>query len=74
MRRAYCTTGTGQWLLPNHEANTGLPRLNARVDHLLEEALGLPTDERSALVVALLDSLEGTDDAAVSDAWRTEVK
>lgn len=48
--------------------------MNARVDHLLDEALGLPTDERSALVVALLDSLEGTDDATVSDAWRAEVK
>ena len=50
-----------------------LPDMNARVDHLLDEALGLPTEERSALVVALLDSLEGADDAAVSDAWRAEV-
>jgi putative addiction module component (TIGR02574 family) len=47
--------------------------MNARVDHLLDEALSLPTDERSALVVALLDSLEGSDDASVSDAWRTEI-
>lgn len=47
--------------------------MNARVDHLLDEALGLPTDERSALVVALLDSLEGSADAAVSDAWRAEL-
>jgi putative addiction module component (TIGR02574 family) len=46
--------------------------MNARVDHLLDEALGLPTDERSALVVALLDSLEGSDDATVSEAWRAE--
>jgi putative addiction module component (TIGR02574 family) len=48
--------------------------MNARVDHLLDEALGLPADERSALVVALLDSLEGADDATVSEAWRAEVK
>ena len=48
--------------------------MNARVDHLLDEALGLPTDERSALVVALLDSLESADDATVSEAWRAEVK
>ena len=48
--------------------------MNARVDHLLDEALGLPTDERSALVVALLDSLEGSEDAAISDAWRQELK
>ncbi len=48
--------------------------MNARVDRLLDEALGLPTDERSALVVALLDSLEGSDDSAISDAWRQELK
>jgi len=48
--------------------------MNARVDHLLDEALGLPTDERSALVVALLDSLEGSDDSAISDAWRQELR
>ena len=48
--------------------------MNARVDHLLDEALGLSTDERSALVVALLDSLEGSEDAAISDAWRQELK
>jgi putative addiction module component (TIGR02574 family) len=47
--------------------------MNARVDHLLDEALTLPADERSALVVALLDSLEGSDDASISDAWRLEI-
>ena len=47
--------------------------MNARVDHLLDEALLLPTDERSALVVALLDSIEGRDDPAVSEAWRAEI-
>lgn len=51
-----------------------LCHMNARVDHLLDEALGLPTDERSALVVALLDSLEGSDDSAISDAWRQELR
>ena len=48
--------------------------MNARVDQLLTEALGLPTDERSALVVALMDSLEGSADASISDAWREEVR
>lgn len=48
--------------------------MNARIDRLLDEALGLPTDERSAFVVALLDSLEGADDATVSEAWRAEVE
>ena len=48
--------------------------MNARVGHLLIEALGLPTEERSALVVALIDSLEGSEDASISNAWRDEVR
>lgn len=47
--------------------------MNARVDHLLHEALELPDDERSALVVALLDSLEGASSDSVGEAWRQEV-
>lgn len=48
--------------------------MNARVDHLLHEALELPDDERSALVVALLDSLEGSADPSILEAWRDEVR
>ena len=48
--------------------------MNARVDHLLNEALGLPAEERSALVVALLDSLETADEATISELWREEVR
>ena len=51
-----------------------LCRMNARVDHLLDEALELPTEERSALVVALLDSLDGNPDVSLSEAWREEVR
>ena len=47
--------------------------MNARVDLLLDEALTLLPEERSAVVLALLDSLEGSDDRAVSDAWRREM-
>lgn len=47
--------------------------MNARVDHLLDEVLGLPVEERSALAVALLDSLETADEVTVSQQWRTEV-
>ncbi len=47
--------------------------MNARVDHLLDEVLGLPAEERSAVAAALIDSLEGTEDAAVSDAWKREL-
>lgn len=48
--------------------------MNARVDHLLDEVLALPIDERSAVAVALLDSLEESDPDVVSDAWRDEVR
>ena len=48
--------------------------MNARVDHLLHEALELPESERSALVIALIDSLEGSSDPSISDAWREEVR
>ena len=47
--------------------------MNARVDRILNEALGLPADERSALTVALLDSLEGSDDSSITKAWRQEI-
>src|SRR5882757_5747331 len=57
-------------------AHTGarLFHMNARVGHLLGQVLGLPTDERSALAVALLDSLEGSDDSSISEAWREEIR
>jgi len=48
--------------------------MNARMDQLLADALDLPVDERSALVVALLDSLEGSTDAAISDAWKKDLR
>jgi putative addiction module component (TIGR02574 family) len=48
--------------------------MNARMDHLLDEALTLPIAERSAVVLALLDSIEGSNDASVSEAWRAEIK
>ncbi len=48
--------------------------MNARVDHILDEALALPDEERSAVAVALLDSLERSDPSAVSDAWRAEIR
>lgn len=47
--------------------------MNARVDHLLDEALLLPAADRSTLVVALLDSMEGSEDASIPEAWRAEL-
>ena len=57
---------------PNFGAT--LSNVNAHVDHILDEALGLPPDERSALTVALLDSLEGSDDSSIAEAWRQEIR
>ena len=48
--------------------------MNARVDHLIDEALALASDERSAVALALLDSLEGEDEATVSDVWAEEIR
>ena len=66
--------GVAQSLYTDLGVDARLCRMNARVDHLLDEALELPTEERSALVVALLDSLDGSPDASLSDAWRDEVR
>lgn len=48
--------------------------MNARVDQLLDKVLELPTEERSALAVALIDSLESAADASVAEAWRVELR
>ncbi len=50
-----------------------LTHMNARVDHLLEDALRLSAEERSAVAAALIDSLESAEEAAVPDAWRSEL-
>jgi Putative addiction module component len=47
--------------------------MNPLVDHLIDEALGLPPDERWAMALVLLDSLIGEDEAAVSAAWTDEI-
>lgn len=48
--------------------------MNARVDHLIDQALQLSPDERSALAVAMLDSLDGNDEATVAKAWADEIR
>ncbi len=49
-------------------------RMNARVEDLIDEALALAPDERTAVVVALLDSLDGEDEATVARAWADEIR
>lgn len=48
--------------------------MNARVDHLFEEARLLGPEERSQLALALLDSIEGEvlDESGVERAWIAE--
>lgn len=48
--------------------------MNANVDHLIDEALALPADERSAVVLALIDSLDGADEASVAETWAAEIQ
>lgn len=48
--------------------------MNARVDHLIDEALRLAPEERSLVAAALLDSLDGSgDEASVAKAWAEEI-
>ena len=47
--------------------------MNTRVDELIDEALALTPDERSAVLTALLESLDGEDEAIVAKAWAGEI-
>lgn len=47
--------------------------MNARIAHLLEDVLRLSAEERSAVVDALIDSLETSDEESVAQAWRIEL-
>jgi putative addiction module component (TIGR02574 family) len=48
--------------------------VNARIDQLLDEALSLEVEERSALALALLESLDGEDQATFGRAWADEIE
>ena len=47
--------------------------MSTHVDELIDEALALAPDERSAVVTALLESLDGEDETIVAKAWAEEV-
>jgi putative addiction module component (TIGR02574 family) len=51
-------------------------QMNARVDHVLLDALALAPDERSLVALSLLDSLQGdgTPDDAVTATWVAEAR
>lgn len=65
-------------LVRGYVANIGihnkLMRMNTHLDHVIDEALALIPKERSALVLALLDSLEGYDEPAAAQAWAEEIR
>jgi putative addiction module component (TIGR02574 family) len=48
--------------------------MNTDVDRLIDEALALSAQERSLLVMALLDSFDDRDQAAVTKAWAEEIR
>lgn len=48
--------------------------MNAHLDHIIDEALALVPQERSAVVLALLDSLDGDDEPSVTVAWAQEIR
>ena len=48
--------------------------MNARVAHLIDEALQLDPEERSAMVLALLESLDDGDAASAATAWADEIR
>lgn len=50
--------------------------MNARVDHVLLEALALAPDERSIVALSLLDSLQGdgVPEDQVTASWVAEAK
>ena len=48
--------------------------MNASIYHILDEALTLSEDERSALMVTLLDSLQTDNPALIEQAWADEIR
>jgi putative addiction module component (TIGR02574 family) len=48
--------------------------MSTHVGQLIDEALALAPEERSALALALLDSLPVDGEAAVSKAWAEEIR
>ena len=48
--------------------------MNAYLEHVIDEALALVPQERSAVVLALLDSLDGEDEPGVAKAWQDEIR
>lgn len=47
--------------------------MNIRVDHVLQTALQLSSDERSVVAAALIDSLETSEESTITDVWRAEL-
>ena len=50
-----------------------LQDMTPNMKRLLDEALGLPPEERAALAGTLLDSLDAETDPGVEEAWALEL-
>lgn len=48
--------------------------MNTRLHQVIDGALALVPQERSVVVLALLDSLEGDDESSVTSAWAEEIQ
>jgi putative addiction module component (TIGR02574 family) len=47
--------------------------MTVKAKKVLEEALGLPPEERADIAAGLLDSLDGHEDEGVEEAWAEEI-
>lgn len=47
--------------------------MTQQASELLQKALALSEEERSALAVSLIDSLDATADEGAEDAWNREI-
>lgn len=48
--------------------------MSTSVDKIISEALGLPPESRAFVAEKLIESLDIEPDAAISPAWREEVR
>ena len=47
--------------------------MTAEAKKVFEQALALPEEERVALIDALADSIVGSEQAGIDEAWRSEI-
>ena len=48
--------------------------MTIKLEHLVEEAMELPTESRAFLAEKLLESIDAREDFTVSASWRKEIR